>query len=195
MVTGNTNITPPAPGFPGTPNYYLMTSFANNGNLTVNPVIINGVPQETYVSLRVSGDIGANTSSSPNINVPAHVHLQIFFDGNFQTKAQNIVNTSGYAANLQIYAISAVLPNGLPDPSVQQTINLNSGGGSNAGFSAVFYAPTADFTINGGPDITGAIVCRNFYTNGNVHWHYDRALDNAGKAVDYRIVSYVEDTR
>ena len=55
--------------------------------------------------------------------------------------------------------------------------------------------PAANFTINGGPDITGAIVCKNFYANSNVHWHYDRALDNGGDAVDYRIISYVEDTR
>jgi len=50
----------------------------------------------------------------------------------------------------------------------------------------------ANFTINGGPDITGAIVCKNFYANGNVHWHYDRELDHLGDAVDYRILSYVE---
>ncbi|HYR21894.1 MAG TPA: hypothetical protein VEP30_03075, partial [Chthoniobacterales bacterium] len=76
-----------------------------------------------------------------------------------------------------------------------QTIDLNSGGGSTAGFAAVFYAPSANFTINGGPDITGAIVCKNFYTNGNVHWHYDRELDKIGDAVDYRLISYVEDVR
>jgi len=29
----------------------------------------------------------------------------------------------------------------------------------------------------------------------NVHWHYDRILDSEGDAVDYRIVSYVEDIR
>jgi hypothetical protein len=166
-----------------------MSSFANNGNLTVNPAIVDGVAQDTYVAIRVTGDIGNNTSSQPTITVPAKVHLQIYFDGNFQTKAQNIINTSGYAGNLQFYAISPT------DPNVQQTIDLNSGGGSTAGFSAVFYAPTANFTINGAPDITGAIVCRNFYTNGNIHWHYDRALDNEGKATDYRVVSYVEDTR
>jgi len=201
MVNPNTTISPPVvngvpqTGSPASPNYYLMSSFVNNGNLTVNPAIVNGVAQDTYVAIRVTGDIGSNTSSQPTITVPANVHLQIYFDGNLQTKAQNIINTSGYAGNLQFYAISPVLPNGLPDPNVQQTINLNSGGGSTAGFSAVFYAPTADFTINGAPDITGAIVCRNFYTNGNIHWHYDRALDNEGKATDYRVVSYVEDTR
>jgi hypothetical protein len=188
-VTGNTTITPSVAGSAASPSYYLINSFANDGSLTVNPAVINGVPQETYVAVHVTDNIGTNTSSHPTITVPAHVHLQVYFDGNFQTKAQNIVNTSGYAGNLQFYAISPT------DPNVQQTINLNSGGGSTAGFAAVFYAPSANFTINGGPDITGAIVCKNFYANGNVHWHYDRALDNTGDAVDYRIASYVEDIR
>jgi Tfp pilus assembly protein PilX len=194
-VTGNTTIDPPIvngvprAGTPGSPNYYLISYFVNNGNLQVNPAVINGSPQETYVTVSVQGDIGSSTSSQPTITVPANVHLKVYFTGNFQTKAENIVNTSGYAGNLQFYAISPT------DPSVQQTINLNSGGGSNAGFSALFYAPSANFTINGGPDITGAIVCKNFYANGNVHWHYDRRLDTEGVAIDYRIVSYVEDIR
>ena len=194
-VTGNTTINPPVvggvprPGTPASPNYYLLAYFVNNGDLTVNPAVINGVPQETYVTVYVTGDIGNSTSSQPTITVPEHVHLKVYFTGNFQTKAENIVNTSGYSGNLQFYAISPA------DSGVQQTINLNSGGGSNAGFSAVFYAPSANFTINGGPDITGAIVCKNFYANGNVHWHYDRRLDTEGVAVDYRIVSYVEDIR
>src|SRR5207253_8761256 len=102
---------------------------------------------------------------------------------------ENIVNTSGYAGNLQFYGISPT------NSGVQQTVNLNSGGGSTAGFAAVFYTPSANFTINGGPDIVGAIVCKNFYANGNVHWHYDRALDTMGDVVDYRLASYVEDIR
>jgi hypothetical protein len=189
QVTGNTTITPSAPGSVEQPNYYVLTLFANAGSLTVNPVVSGGVTQETYVAVHVTGDIGTSSGYGPTINVPLHVHLQVYFDGNFQTKAQNIVNTSGYAGNLQFYGISPT------DPCVQQTVNLNSGGGSSAGFSAVFYTPSANFTINGGPDITGAIVCKNFYSNGNVHWHYDRALDNEGNAVDYRVASYVEDTR
>ena len=188
-VTGNLTVNPPQPGTAASPNYYLFTYFVNNGNLVVNPVVTNGIAQETYVTIKVIGDIGSSTSSQPSITVPLHVHLKVYFTGNFQTKAENIINTSGYSGNLQFYAISPT------DPTVQQTINLNSGGGSSAGFSAVFYAPSADFTINGGPDITGAVVCRNFYANGNVHWHYDRRLDNEGAAVDYRIVSYVEDIR
>ena len=189
-VSGNTTITPPAAGTAAQPNYYVLTSFVTNGNLTVNPYVNgSGVAQETYVAVHVNGDIGSSTGVGPVITVPQHVHLQVYFDGNFGTKAQNIINTSGYAANLQFYGISPT------DPTVQQTIDLNSGGSSSAGFAAVFYAPSANLTINGGPDIYGAVVCKNFYANGNVHWHYDRALDNAGNAVDYRIASYVEDTR
>jgi len=188
-VTGNTTINPPAAGAAASPNYYLMTSFVTNGNLTVNPYVSNGVTQETYVAIHVTGDIGSASGQGATTNVPPHVHLKIYFDGNFGAKAQNIVNTSGYAGNLQFYGISPT------DPTVQQTITLMSGGSSSAGFSAVFYAPSANFSVNGAPDITGAIVCKNFYSNGNVHWHYDRQLDNEGNAVDYRIISYVEDTR
>ncbi|PYL95286.1 MAG: hypothetical protein DMF18_08560 [Verrucomicrobia bacterium] len=168
---------------------YVSSPTMINPNTTINPPVVNGVPQETYVAVHVNGDIGNSSGTGPSITVPAHVHLEVYFDGNFQTKAENIINTSGYAGNLQIYGISPT------DPTVQQTVNLNSGGGSTSGFSAVFYTPSANFTINGAPDITGAIVCKNFYGNGNVHWHYDRALDSAGDAVDYRIISYVEDIR
>ena len=188
-VTPNTTITPAAPGSAAQPNYYLVTSFVNNGSLTVNPAKVNGVPQQTYVAIHVTADIGSSTGQGPSFTIPALVHLEVYFDGNFQTKAENIVNTSGYAGNLQFYGITPT------DPTVQQTVNLNSGGGSTAGFAAVFYTPGANFTINGGPDITGAIVCKNFYANGNVHWHYDRALDSEGDAVDYRVISYVEDIR
>jgi hypothetical protein len=195
-VTPNTVINPPVEngvqraGTAASPNYYLITTFVSNGNLTVNPAVVGGSPQDTYVTVSVSGDIGNSTSSNPTIIVPPYVHLKIYFTGNFQTKAENIINTSGYAGNLQFYAISPP-----PNSNVQQTIDLNSGGGSDSGFSAVFFAPSANFTINGAPDITGAIVCKNFYANGNVHWHYDRRLDTEGTAVDYRIVSYVEDIR
>ena len=199
LVTGNTTINPPAAGTAARPNYYLMSSFSSSGNLTVNPYVSGGTVQETYVAVHVTGDIGSSSGQGATINVPAHVHLQVYFDGNFGAKAQNINNTSGYAANLQLYGISptklAADGTVVPDLSVQQTVDLNSGGSASAGFAGVFYAPAANLTINGGPDITGAVVCKNFYSNGNVHWHYDRALDTAGDAVDYRVASYVEDTR
>ena len=188
-VGGNTTINPPAAGSPQSPNYYLISSYSTNGNLSVNAFSSNGTTQETYVAVKVNGDVGSSSGQGASITIANHVHLELYFTGNFGAKADSIVNNSGFAGNLQIYGISP------SDPSVQQQIDLNSGGGSTAGFAAVFYAPSANLTVNGGPDFIGAVVCKNFYANGNVHWHYDRLLDNTGDAVDYRVISYVEDVR
>ena len=43
--------------------------------------------------------------------------------------------------------------------------------------------------------MTGSIVAKSYSGNGNTLLHYDRALDNVGEPVDYRIASYVEDIR
>jgi hypothetical protein len=172
-VTGNVTINPPSTGSAQTPIFYLLSSFT--GKLTVNP--FGSSP--TYVDLHVTSDITGSVDVTPNVRV------RIFFDGNVDVKARDILNESGNAANLQFYGISPT------DPSVSQSISIAPPGN----FAATFYAPSADFTLNGNPDITGAIVCKTFYGNGNTTWHYDRKLDTEGDAVDYRIVSYVEDIR
>jgi len=172
-VTGNTTITPPAAGTAQTPIFYLLSSFT--GNLTVQPFGTS----PTYVDLHVTNDI------TGTVDVAQNVRLRIFFDGNITMKARDMVNESGNAANLQFYGISPT------DPNATQSINISPPGN----FAATFYAPSANFTLNGNPDITGAIVCKTFYGNGNTSWHYDRKLDTEGDAVDYRIVSYVEDIR
>ena len=59
-----------------------------------------------------------------------------------------------------------------------------------SGTADLFY-----YDSNGNPDVTGAIVCKTYYGNGNTSVHYDRALGNLGDAVDYRVISYVEDIR
>jgi hypothetical protein len=172
-ITGNTTITPPASGSAANPTAYLLSSWTNE--LTLQPY--GGA--ETYVAIHLTGDFNGKITVKPK------VHTQIFFDGNFNAKARDIDNQTGYAANLQFYGISPA------NPSTTQQVNIDPPGS----FSATFYAPSADFTLNGNPDITGAIVCKSFYGNGNTSWHYDRALDNVGNAVDYRVASYVEDTR
>jgi hypothetical protein len=171
-INGNTNITPPVNGTAKNPTLYLVTSF--NGNLTVNPYN-NAL---TYVVIHTTSDI------TGTVDVKANVHLVIYFDGNMTVKARDINNESGVAGNLQFYGIS-------PTDGSSQSITISPPGS----FAATFYAPSADYHMNGNPDITGAIVCKTFYGNGNTSWHYDRALNNEGDAVDYRITSYVEDIR
>lgn len=172
-VTSTVSITPPAAGTAAMPNYYLLSSLS--GKLIINPV----GSEQTYVAIHVTSDMTAH------INVKPNVHVKIFVDGNMSVKGRDIDNESGLAANLQYYAISP------PDPATPQYIHIDPPGN----FAATFYAPSADVVLHGNPDLTGAIVCKTFYGNGNTSWHYDRALDNEGDAVDYRIASYVEDIR
>jgi hypothetical protein len=172
-VTTPVTITPPVAGTPAVPTYYLLSALS--GKLTINPV---GSAQ-TYVAIHVTNDMTAH------INVKPNVHVKIFFDGNMDVKGRDIDNESGLAANLQYYAISPA------DPTATQFIHIDPPGN----FAATFYAPSADVVLHGNPDLIGAMVCKTFYGNGNTSWHYDRALDTEGDAVDYRIVSYVEDIR
>jgi len=172
-VTSDVTVTPSSAGTPQAPTYYVLSALS--GNLIINPV---GTAQ-TYVAVHVTGDLTAH------VTVRNNVHVKIFVDGNIDVKARDIDNASGIAANLQYYSISP------SDPNATQFIHIAPPGN----FAATFYAPSADVVLNGNPDLTGAIVCKTFYGNGNTSWHYDRALDTEGDAVDYRIVSYVEDIR
>jgi hypothetical protein len=173
ITSTEVNLTPPAAGTPQAPTYYLLSALSSR-------VIINPVGgQQTYVAIRVTGNLTAR------VTVKNNVHLKLFIDGNVDIKARDIDNESGLAANLQYYLISPT------DPTTTQFVHIAPPGN----FAATFYAPSADVVLNGNPDLTGAIVCKTFYGNGNTSWHYDRALDTEGDAVDYRIVSYVEDIR
>lgn len=172
-VTSSVTIQPTAAGDPANPTVYLLSTIT--GQLTINAY----QSQKTYVALHVTGDI------TGSIDIKPQVQLKVFVDGSMDVKGRDIVNESGIAANLQYYAISP------PNPATLQHVNINPPGN----FAAVFYTPGADFTINGNPDLTGAVVCKTFYANGNVTWHYDRELGREGDAVDYRIASYVEDIR
>jgi len=172
-VTSDVSLTPPTAGTPQNPTYYLLSALT--GNLIMNPV--GGA--QTYIAVHVTNDLTAH------VTVKNNVHVKIFVDGNIDVKARDIDNPSGLAANLQYYSISPA------NPATSQFIHIAPPGN----FAATFYAPSADVVLNGNPDLIGAIVCKTFYGNGNTSWHYDRALDAEGDAVDYRIVSYVEDIR
>lgn len=172
-TSGPVSLTPPVAGTPTVPTFYLFSQLS--GQLTVYPV----GSAETYVAIRVTNDVLAK------ITVKSKVHLKVFFDGNMDVKGRDMDNESNLAANLQYYAISPA------NPATTQFIHIAPPGN----FAATFYAPSADVVLNGNPDLIGAVVCKTFYGNGNTSWHYDRSLDNEGDAVDYRIVSYVEDIR
>jgi hypothetical protein len=191
-VTSNQILTPPVAGTRDAPTYYVISSL--RGMLTINPV----GNADTYVAIRVNGgDITGGITINGTADGTKGVHVKVFFDYDIRTKNSNLANrsptaTNPRAANLQFYGVSPPR-DASGNPVRTQTIDLESG---NPGiFAATFYAPSADVELSGNPDFIGAMVCKSFYSNGNISWHYDRALNDEGELLDFRIVSYVEDTR
>lgn len=192
-VNNATTVTPPVAGTSQQPNYYLLSSISNA--LTVNPAVVNGNPVDTYVAIHVTGDISGKNAG---ITVNPQVHLKIYFDGNIDLKARNIINNSPntpgypnsgpYAGNLKFYGISPTTP------GQTQSVVMDSGGGQ-VTVEAAFYAPSADVQFKGAPDFYGFVTAKTFYANGNITWHYDRALNDDEQLFVYREVSYIEDPR
>ena len=191
---------------PATPDWYLYSSFDGK---TINALSDgSGHPVETYVNVVVTGDVG-------DVTIAKGVNAKIWFAGNMSVKARDLVNnnvdgpangvykaatfntttgapltyvpTDNYsrAGHMQFNGIS-------PTPPATQTVSIAPPGD----FWAAFYAPDANFSVTGNPEIYGAIVCKSYTGNGNTGFHFDKALwGKAGPPVEYRIASYVEDVR
>ncbi len=177
-----------------TPDWYLYSSL--NG-VTINVRSdASGNPVETYVTVVITGDVG-------DITIAKGVNAKIYFTGNVNNKARDIINNNvdgatgvknadgtnstsvSRAGHLQFVGIS-------PTNGTQQTISIAPPGN----VWATFYAPDANFSLTGNPDVYGAITCKNFSGNGNTGFHFDKALrGTAGPPVEYRIASYIEDVR
>lgn len=190
---------------PATPDWYLYASF--NGN-TINALNDGaGHPVETYVNVVVTGDVG-------DVTIAKGVNAKIWFAGNMSTKARDLDNYNVDGPGNGVYKATAFnvttgVPttyaptdnfsraghmqfNGITPTDGTQTIHIAPPGD----FWATFYAPDADFSVNGNPEMYGAIVCKSYGGNGNTGFHFDKSLwGKAGPPVEYRIASYVEDIR
>jgi hypothetical protein len=191
------------------PNTYVYSSSLPGGVTIKNGNASNNAAPYAYVKVLVNGNI------TGTISVEKGVTAQIWFTGNMDVKGTEIDNQNvdlgrppnppaaillpgqknddpdpSRAGHLQFYGIS-------PAAGVTQTIKIAPPGN----VFATFYAPGADITVTGNPDIFSAIVGRSFSGNGggggNTGFHYDKALNgvNIGVVTDYQIASYVEDVR
>ena len=183
---------------PATPAQYVYNSLSSGLTITGQTVPLGpniGKPAETYVTIVVNGNVGGS------ITIGQGVNAKIYFTGNLSAVANNVLNnnvdgaTGTYnvdgtpstdysrAGHLRFYGIS-------PTDGSTQTINVTPPGN----IWATFYAPNADLSMIGNPDIFGAIVCKNFTGNGNTGFHYDKEIIG-GFPIDYQVASYVEDIR
>jgi hypothetical protein len=191
---------------PATPDWYLYPSF---GGKTINALTDGaGHPVETYVNIVVSGDVG-------DVTIAKGVNAKIWFAGDLSAKARDLVNNNvdGPASGTYkatTFNVSTGVPlTYAPTDNYSRAGHMQFNGISPVGggtqsihiappgdFWATFYAPDADFTVNGNPDMYGAIVCKTYMGNGNTGFHFDKALwGKAGPPVEYRLASYVEDIR
>jgi hypothetical protein len=181
------------------PAEYVYSSLS--GGLTINSQNVAsglpnaGSPAETYVTIVVNGDVGGKITINKGVNA------KIYFTGTLSMKAQDIVNNNVDAAtgvynadgsastdysragHMQFYGIS-------PTDGSEQTISIASPGD----LWATFYAPSANFSMAGNPQVYGAIAVEDFAGNGNTGFHYDKEVIG-GIPIDYQIASYIEDIR
>jgi hypothetical protein len=197
--------------------------YASINGLTINPAVAlypTGLPAggkvETVVNIVCDGDV-------EGITVNKGALARIYFKANVKGKANEYDNVNadgiqelGVTANpvviptytdngaaatprytLASYAASANVSRAdhlwFYGEGTNQTITLDSGGPST--LYAGWYAPNAAFSTNGNPDFCGVAVVKSFSGNGNNTFHYDLQLASSSNPLDYRVASFIEDTR
>jgi hypothetical protein len=192
--------------------------YSNLGSVDINPAaaLSGSVPAGGVVETNVNIVVDSNVTGS--INVKRGVKLKVYFSGNASGKADSYDNLNvdtaaankayeptytdnGVAASPR-YTLSSYTLSTNNSPAdhmwfigegASQDITLGSGGPATEYF--VWYAPNANFTVNGNPDFVGAMVVKSFIGNGNNTMHFDKQLLTGGLPQDYRIASYIEDVR
>ncbi len=125
---------------------------------------------------------GLKMSGNDQVTIAPGGSLALYSDGNDLTIGGNgFFNTSGYAANLGVYAT----------PNVKN-FTLNG----NGEFKGVLVAPEADIKMNGGghayEDFIGALLVNSVVMNGHFNFHYDEALSRLNTNGRFLIVSWDE---
>ena len=163
---------------------YLLNGISVSGSQTLtfagNP---NGSP--TYIEIYVDGDISVTGTSQ--IILGDGVQAKIYFKGNVTIAGKGMVNPNDKPANLLLYGVP-------PTDGLNHTVTL----GGNGQITAAVYAPDYDVTVNGGGNsghVFGAVTGKSVTMTGVTNLHYDEALAFTGLINNYKIVSWVEDTR
>jgi hypothetical protein len=160
-------------GSVGAPPRYKFTDV--RGTLHVS----GGWSQETAAEIWVTGNVDGA------IVIESRVHATFYVSGNVTLRSNGVDNWSRRACNLQIYGIQ---------PPAGETRNIHLTLGDD--IHASVYAPGHDIEFYGGGNVMGAIIGKSLRATGQFHLHFDEALMlTAGKVVDYRMASWIEDVR
>lgn len=140
----------------------------------------------SYIEIYITGNV--SVTGNGQITVAPGVKAKIYFAGDFNVAGNGVLNINNQPGDLLFYGISPT------DSTVTKTFNL----GGNSLLSAAVYAPAYDVQINNGGtrgSVFGSFVGKTVRMNGVTDLHYDEALGAGGVINNYKIVSWVEDTR
>ncbi len=183
VVNGNATLTASATQGAALSRYRLSGISVSGGQtltLAGNP---DGSP--TYIELYVTGDISVGGNSQ--IVLGDGVSAKIYFSGNVNIAGNGMVNPNDQPSDLLLYGVQ-------PTDGVTRSVNL----GGNGQITAAVYAPDYNVTVNGGGNsghVFGSVVGLSVTMTGVTNLHYDETLASAGLINNYKIVSWVEDTR
>lgn len=183
LVDGTTTLN--ASSTQGSPSArFILGSISVSGGQTLTLAgKADGSP--TYIEIYVSGDMTVGGTSE--IVLQPGVHAKIFFRGNVTIGGKGMLNGNARPSDLTLYGVT---------PASGSTPQISLGG--NGQIAAAVYAPDYDVTVNGGGNsghVFGSVVGKTVSMTGVTNLHYDEALAATGQVNNYKIVSWVEDTR
>lgn len=182
-VTGSATLTA-SPTEGSTMSRYRLSTLSIGGNQTVTIAgSADGSP--TYIEIYVTGDIAVLGTSQ--VVLGEGVRAKIYFKGSVDIAGKGVLNPANQPANLLFYGVHS-------GSTVPRHVNL----GGNGEISAAVYAPEHDVVVNGGGStghVYGSVVGKTVAMTGVTNLHYDEALGSGGIINNYKIVSWVEDTR
>lgn len=152
------------------------------GNYMASSLSMSG--QDTMI---VVGDAvlyttgGFSMAGQSQIIIVPGASLKIYNNGDANFAGNGFLNQNGDTTKLSYY--------GMPG-------NTSLSLGGNASFTGSIYAPSADFSLNGGGnnnyDLVGATVTKTVSMHGHFNFHYDERLGRTGGATRYSVASWNE---
>ena len=126
-----------------------------------------------------------NIGGAGSIEVTPNGSLTIYGSGDYSFGGAGIVNTdtNPLPSDIIIY--------GTGTTAGAQEITISG----SSSMAAVIYAPNADFTINGTPNTSGAVVANTITMTGTAAFHYDESLADyfgGGLPDNYEMDSWLE---
>jgi len=169
-----------------------FTALPSQGNLVVaghdTPVIAPGDYRYESISIEAHAVLTINNNTRLYVHNDIYIagqaqvlteeNVQIFIGGNANFAGRGIVNISNIPGNLQIYGINS-------------GSSLNFSGSSD--FYGAIYAPSSDIYMTGEADYYGAISGGAVDLSGEINFHYDESLSEAGPTNGYNIAYWQED--